>query len=54
MKTDVVFKRAYNDALAHTWMAADPRYYAAIVIPRDPSLVLDPAMLTTRHDSARG
>lgn len=27
--------RAYNDALAHTWMAADPRYYSAIVIPRD-------------------
>lgn len=27
--------RAFNNALAHTWMAADPRYYAAIVIPRD-------------------
>ncbi|MFC0406846.1 amidohydrolase family protein [Roseomonas elaeocarpi] len=27
--------RAFNNALAYTWMAADPRYYAAIVIPRD-------------------
>jgi hypothetical protein len=27
--------RAFNDALAHTWMAADPRYHAAIVLPRD-------------------
>lgn len=27
--------RAFNDALAHTWMAADPRYFAAVVVPRD-------------------
>jgi predicted TIM-barrel fold metal-dependent hydrolase len=33
--------RAYNDALVHTWMAADPRYYAAIVIPRDLPNVAD-------------
>jgi predicted TIM-barrel fold metal-dependent hydrolase len=33
--------RAYNNALAYTWMAADPRYYAAIVIPRDLPNVVD-------------
>ncbi len=27
--------RAFNNALAYTWMAADPRYHAAIVVPRD-------------------
>lgn len=27
--------RAYNEALVHTWMPADPRYYGSIVIPRD-------------------
>jgi predicted TIM-barrel fold metal-dependent hydrolase len=27
--------RAFNDALVHTWMPADPRYYAAIVLARD-------------------
>ena len=33
--------RAFNNALAHTWMAADPRYYAAIVVPRDMPRVVD-------------
>ena len=28
--------RAFNNALAYTWMAADPRYYAAIVHPARP------------------
>jgi len=27
--------QAFNNALAYTWMAADPRYHAAIVVPRD-------------------
>jgi predicted TIM-barrel fold metal-dependent hydrolase len=27
--------RAFNDALACTWMPADPRYYAAVVLARD-------------------
>tara|TARA_B110000971_G_scaffold156919_1_gene160250 strand:+ start:4675 stop:5853 length:1179 start_codon:yes stop_codon:yes gene_type:complete len=26
---------AYNDALAHTWMGADPRYHASISVARD-------------------
>ena len=33
--------RAFNNALSHTWMAADPRYYAAIVVPRDMPKVTD-------------
>lgn len=33
--------RAYNNALAYTWMAADPRFHAAIVIPRDMPNVAD-------------
>ncbi len=33
--------RAFNNALSHTWMAADPRYHAAIVIPRDMANVVD-------------
>lgn len=27
--------KAYNQALMYTWMAADPRYYASIVLSRD-------------------
>ncbi len=33
--------QAFNNALAYTWMEADPRYYAAIVIPRDMPNVVD-------------
>lgn len=34
--------QAFNNALAYTWMAADPRYYAAIVVPRDmPNVVAE-------------
>lgn len=33
--------RAFNNALAYTWMEADPRYYAAIVVPRDMPKVTD-------------
>jgi predicted TIM-barrel fold metal-dependent hydrolase len=33
--------QAFNNALAYTWMAADPRYYAAIVVPRDMPNVVD-------------
>src|SRR4051812_5411644 len=33
--------RAFNNALADTWIAADPRYYAAIVVPRDMPKVTD-------------
>ncbi len=32
---------AFNNALAYTWMAADPRYHAAIVVPRDMPKVVD-------------
>lgn len=35
VELSLALARAFNDALAHTWMAADDRYYAAIVIPRD-------------------
>jgi predicted TIM-barrel fold metal-dependent hydrolase len=35
IELSLALARAFNDALAHTWMAADPRYHAAIVIPRD-------------------
>jgi predicted TIM-barrel fold metal-dependent hydrolase len=27
--------RAFNDSIAETWLAADPRYYGSIAIPRD-------------------
>ncbi len=33
--------QAFNNALAYTWMEADPRYFAAIVVPRDMPNVVD-------------
>jgi predicted TIM-barrel fold metal-dependent hydrolase len=33
--------RAYNDALAETWLGADPRYYGSITLPRDLPNVVD-------------
>jgi uncharacterized protein len=31
----IALNRAYNDALVHTWMVADPRYYAAITLSHE-------------------
>lgn len=35
VELSLALSRAFNNALVHTWMEADPRYHAAIVIPRD-------------------
>jgi predicted TIM-barrel fold metal-dependent hydrolase len=35
VELSLALTRAFNDALTHTWLPADPRYHAAVVIARD-------------------